>query len=136
MSLNAYQKVARASEDPRATEYRLFADVTKALLEAQSADANAFALRSRALDWNKRVWAALSADCAEEGNALPEAVRAQIISIGIFVQKHTREVIQNPDEIDVLIDINRTIMQGLAAQRPQSVQAPRPSSPADADVAG
>ena len=34
MSLQAYQQVQNTTEDPRRTEYRLFAQVTRALIEA------------------------------------------------------------------------------------------------------
>ena len=34
MSLQAYQKAQRSTERPRDTEYRLFAQVTQALIEA------------------------------------------------------------------------------------------------------
>lgn len=39
MTLQAYQNVQRVVEDPRATEYRLFGQVTGALLEAKSTNA-------------------------------------------------------------------------------------------------
>jgi flagellar biosynthesis activator protein FlaF len=49
-----------------------------------------------------------------EGNGLPQALRAQIISLSIWVNKHTSLVIRNQEEIGPLIEINRIIMQGLA----------------------
>ena len=39
MSLKAYQGVQIATEDPRVTEYRLFGQVTGALLNAKQANA-------------------------------------------------------------------------------------------------
>ena len=39
MTLKAYQKTQAAVESPRNTEYRLFGQVTGALLEAQKASA-------------------------------------------------------------------------------------------------
>ena len=40
-------------------------------------------------------------------------LRAQIISLSIWVGKYTSMVIRGEDDIDALIDINRIIMQGL-----------------------
>ena len=57
---------------------------------------------------------ALGEDCARPGNQLPEALRAQIISLSIWVQKHTSLVIRREDDFEALIDINRIIMQGLS----------------------
>jgi flagellar protein FlaF len=46
------------------------------------------------------------------------ALRAQIISISIWVGKHTSAVIRREEEIDPLIEINRIIMQGLHGAAP------------------
>lgn len=116
MSLNAYQTAATRSEDPRSTEYRLFAQVTRALMQASEADKTDLAMRIDALDWNRRVWTNLAADCASQENQLPDQIRAGIISLSIFVSKHTSVVMRGQDDFETLIDINKTIMQGLAPQ--------------------
>jgi len=115
MSLKAYQQAQHAAEPPRETEYRLFAQVTRALIEAgerESRDARLF----DALDWNRRLWSTLSSDCGASGNQLPKDLRAQIISIGLWVSRYSSDVARGKADIDALIDINRTIMEGLAAQ--------------------
>ena len=113
MSLQAYQKAAEQAEDPRQVEYRLFGLVTRALMEAATADGYDLGTRIRALHWNRRLWSALVNDCASEANALPPAARAQIISLSIWVNRHTSEVMQRREPIQPLIDVNRMIMQGL-----------------------
>lgn len=113
MSLQAYQQAATRVETPRETEYRLFAQVTLALVEASKLDAKDFAGRAGALDWNRRLWSVLAADCGAEGNQLPPEVRAGIISLSIWVGKYTSEVIRGDEDIQDLIDVNRMIMQGL-----------------------
>jgi flagellar protein FlaF len=55
-------------------------------------------------------------DCMAEGNALPEQLRASIVSLSLWVGRYTSDVMQRQADIEPLIDINRTIMQGLAAQ--------------------
>jgi flagellar protein FlaF len=116
MSLHAYQTASTRDEDPRSTEYRLFAQVTRALMTASELDPSEIGKRIDVLDWNRRIWSNLAADCASVDNALPEQVRAAIISLSIFVSKHTSVVMRGKDDFEVLIDINRTIMQGLAPQ--------------------
>ena len=123
MSLRAYQQAATRAENPRETEYRLFSQVTLALIEAGKADVSDIPARIDALDWNRRVWAVLSDDCADAGNRLPAPLRASIISLAIFVGRYTSKVIRGQEPIDLLIDINRTVMQGL-------MPAPVPSSAA------
>jgi len=113
MSLAAYQQATARTESPREAEYRLFGQVTRALIAAQSADPRDARTRFDALDWNRRLWSTLGADCADSGNALPAPLRASIISLSIWVDKHTSAVIRREEEIEPLIEINRMIMQGL-----------------------
>jgi flagellar biosynthesis activator protein FlaF len=123
MSLQAYQRAATSAESPRETEYRLFAQVTLALMEAAKLDPLDIGRRVDALDWNRRVWTALQTDCAHPENGLPAELRASIISLSIWVSKHTSAVIRREEEIQPLIDVNRIIMQGLSANPGASAAA-------------
>ena len=116
MSLHAYHKAATRVEDARSTEYRLFAQVTRALMQASELDKTELSRRIDALDWNRRLWTNLGADCASVENRLPDQLRASIISLSLFVSKYTSTVMRGQGDFEVLIDINRTIMQGLAPQ--------------------
>jgi flagellar protein FlaF len=126
MSLNAYQKAQNSVQSPRATEYRLFGQVTHALIQARDSGERDQAFM-KALDWNRRMWSVFSSDCAVEGNGLPNQLRASIISLALFVSKHTSLVMRGQDDIETLIDINRTIMEGLAPlSKPQQPSAATP----------
>jgi flagellar protein FlaF len=123
MSLQAYQRVAQASETPRDTEYRLFVEVTRALMSAAEADEADVQTRIAALDWNRRLWGVLANDCAQPENRLPETVRAQIISLSLWVSRHTSAVMRREESFQPLIEVNRIIMQGLGGGGPQSAAA-------------
>jgi len=112
MSLQAYKKTQTATENPRVTEYRLFGQVTGALLDAQKSNAIGTPL-VEAIDWNRRMWRTLAADCMDDRNALSEDLRAKIISISLWVSKYSRQVTREKAPLDPLIEINRNIMQGL-----------------------
>lgn len=112
MSLQAYQKAQRQAESPRETEYRLFGQVTHALIEADKGRAD-FKKVIDALDWNRRMWSALATDCSSAGNQLPANVRAQIVSLSLWVSRFSSEVVKTRGSLAPLIDVNRTIMQGL-----------------------
>jgi flagellar protein FlaF len=116
MSLRAYQQVARRAETPRDAEYRLFAEVTRALMELKSKPREDIRGWIDALHWNRRLWSALADDCSQTGNALPESTRAQVISLSIFVHRHTSQVMRQEADLETLIDINRMMMQGLASR--------------------
>ena len=113
MSLQAYQRAAEQAEEPRQVEYRLFGLVTRALMEAAERDDKDVGGRIKALHWNRRLWTTLAGDCANPDNALPVQVRANIISLGLWVDKHTSAVMRREEQIQPLIDVNRMIMQGL-----------------------
>ncbi|HEY2358043.1 MAG TPA: flagellar biosynthesis regulator FlaF [Phenylobacterium sp.] len=114
MSLQAYHQAATRAESPRQTEYRLFAQVTLALIEASKVDPSDVAARVDALDWNRRVWTVLADDCANPENGLPAPLRASIISLAMWVSRHTSAVIRRREDFEPLIQVNRLIMQGLA----------------------
>jgi flagellar protein FlaF len=114
MSLKAYKATQTATEDPRVTEYRLFGQVTGALLNAKQSNAVGTPL-IEAVDWNRRLWRTLAADCMDDRNRLTQEVRAKIISLSLWVAKYSRSVTRNKAPLDPLIEINRNIMQGLQA---------------------
>lgn len=113
MSVQAYQKAAARAETPRDLEYRLFGQVTRALISASEAGAGDVSVRMDALDWNRRLWSVLANDCASEGNQLPKQLRANIISLSLWVNRHTSAIMRNEAEFGPLIDVNKMMMQGL-----------------------
>jgi flagellar biosynthesis activator protein FlaF len=128
MGLEAYRRVQRTSEPPRQAEYRLFAQVTAALIKARDEKLTHVPLVD-ALDWNRRMWSTLSSDCAAPGNSLPTELRAQIISLGLWVSRYSSQVATQTASIDPLIDVNKSIMEGLS-MRPDSIASPSAASAA------
>jgi flagellar protein FlaF len=114
MSLQAYQQAATRAESPRDLEYRLFAQVTRALMDAARLDPSEFGARMDALDWNRRLWSTLASECGRPDNSLPKPLRASIISLSIWVGKHTTLVMRQQEDFEPLIEVNRMVMQGLA----------------------
>ncbi|WP_374570049.1 flagellar biosynthesis regulator FlaF [Phenylobacterium sp.] len=123
MSLQAYQQAASRAEPPRDAEYRLFGQVTRALMRASQSDKFDFATRIDAIDWNRRLWSALAQDCANPGNKLPAQVRANIISLSIWVSRHSSLVMRGEESFEDLIEINKMIMQALAGPGTSSAAA-------------
>ena len=123
MSIQAYQTTAQKTESPRQTEYRAFAVATRGLIDAAALPATEIGRRGEALAKNKQLWSILASDCAAEGNTLSHSLRAQIISLSMFVDRHTRAVMREGADFDILIEINRTIMQGLSPVAAPAAQA-------------
>ena len=107
----AYLQAQNVTEDPRQTEYRLIAQITRAMIEADKQDHGEVV---RAVHWNRRLWLTLQSDCAAEENGLPDAVRAGVISLAIWVDKHSRKVLKREAELQPMIEVNRNIMEGLS----------------------
>jgi flagellar protein FlaF len=124
MSIQAYQNTAKKTESPRQLEYRAFVEATRGLIEAASLPAYEVGRRMEALTVNRRLWSLLSNDCCADGNQLPHALRAQIISLALFVDRHSSQVMRAGASFDPLIDINRSIMQGLSPASAPAEPAP------------
>ena len=69
---------------------------------------------AEALHQNRRLWSLLAQDCADPENTLPKPLRAQIISLSLWVSRHTSAVMRDGSDIEPLIEVNRSVMQGLA----------------------
>ena len=109
---NAYAQAQNVTEDPRHTEYRLLAQVTGALIKARYGECR-LQEKIQALLLNQRVWEAFMADLTDTGNTLPQALKAQLVSLAIWVVKETNAVLDDSGDIDALIAVNRNIMDGL-----------------------
>ena len=118
MSLRAYQQASARAERPRESEYRLFGQVTCALIEASKAPKSDLKTRINAIDWNRRLWGTLASDCCQPENQLPTTLRAQIISLNSWVRRHSSLVMRGEEAFEPLIEINRIMMQGLEVKVP------------------
>lgn len=114
MSLAAYQRVQQLAESPRRTEQRLFLEINGALEQAWGRGQRGAALMPE-LHRNRELWATLSGVCGAPGNALPEALRASIISLALWVDRYTSDVVAGREPLEPLLDVNRAVLEGLAA---------------------
>ena len=67
-----------------------------------------------ALHFCRRLWALLLEDLAHPENQLPTKLRADIISIGVWIMREAEEIRQGRSEnFDGIIDVTRAIAEGL-----------------------
>lgn len=92
----------------RAQEADVFRRANAAL--RHGLDGNTLA-RARALADNSRLWTAVIDLMRDPHNALPAALRASIVSVGMAVQ---REMQAETPDLDFLIGVNDDIAAGLA----------------------
>ena len=65
---------------------------------------------------NRRLWTLLAGDVADEGNTLPQGLRAQIFYLAEFTLHHSPKVLDGSASADVLVEINTAVMRGLRQQ--------------------
>lgn len=98
----------------RDNEYTVVSRVTRMLQNAVD-DGDRWA-EIRATHANNELWTALAADLASPGNALPDQLKANLISLAMFSIRHGHKVLAEDASISPLIDINMRIMKGLRGE--------------------
>ncbi|MEO0819220.1 MAG: flagellar biosynthesis regulator FlaF [Pseudomonadota bacterium] len=114
-SAAAYGAASRALGTPRSIEHDLFSEITGRLSRA-AGPGGSFSDLASALNDNMALWRTLALDLTAPDNALPEALRAQLLSLATFVERHTALVIARKASADPIIEINTAIMRGLRGQ--------------------
>ncbi len=93
----------------REQEAEVFRLANASLRRARESDRRL--VRVRALADNDRLWLAVMGLVSDPANALPETLRASIISVGLAVQ---REMQRDSPNFDFLIAVNENIAAGLS----------------------
>lgn len=126
MGLTAYKRTISHTESPRQIERRILQQVTHELEKFQE-EFDASEQRYERLQllangvrntlWkNERLWISLKLDLAESDNQLDENLRASLISLAIWVENHTQAVMAGGKNIRPLVDVNRSIIDGLSGR--------------------
>ncbi|QFU17651.1 flagellar biosynthesis regulator FlaF [Microvirga thermotolerans] len=102
-----------ASDGCRERERMAFDHAIDLLKTANRTDASANE-RSEAVTFVQRLWTVLIEDLMSPENGLPEALRAQLVSIGLWIMKEADLVRQGESRnFNALIEINTMIRDGL-----------------------
>lgn len=120
MSVAAYRQSVRDTLSPREVELKVFQQVT-ADLEACRGPITMDAVR--AVGRNRQLWHVLLSDLSQPDNVLPDSLKAGLISLGLWVDRYSGQVLNEDRPLAPLIDVNRTVMQGLA-RRDAAVASP------------
>ena len=114
-------------------ERRIISQVTSAL-QAQQADFDASENKVAALTkeikealWNnQQFWITIKADLISEGNQHPKQLKADLLGLIAFIDRHTSKVLEGEGAIFPLIEINTNIMTGLSAKATPTQAEPAP----------
>lgn len=116
MAKRAYGASATPVRTPRNTEYALFARVTQRIRSAAAEGPTGFGNLAHALHENRKLWRILAVDVADDSNALPKALRAQIVYLTSFVSLHSSKILKGEATVEALVDINLAVMRGLGRE--------------------
>jgi len=111
-----YAAVQKETTTGRELERAVLERATARLRAVDNVGAESIAMVHEALRLNRNVWMTFAADLASDQNALPDDVKASMLSIAAFVERNTPAAATSQDARNALIDINTSIMQGLSNQ--------------------
>jgi flagellar protein FlaF len=118
MAQSAYGAEAAAARTPRGTEYAVFSQITRRLKAAADRGRPGFPALVEALHENRRLWRTVAVNVADEANALPRELRARLLALANFTDRHTLKVLAREAPPRPLIEINAAVMRGLLGQTP------------------
>ncbi|WFE91860.1 flagellar biosynthesis regulator FlaF [Roseibium porphyridii] len=115
----AYQKTSQVAVSPRELEANLLmkAAARLQLIKDEWADAS-LAEKDDVLTYNRKLWTILVTSATGAESQLPQDIKNNIASLGVFVFRQTVSVMSSddPNKVSSLISINRAIAEGLRAQ--------------------
>lgn len=113
---SAYAQPTAICRTPRDAEYDVIARVTQQLSLADARRKSDWPGFLEAVYRNERLWAALAADVAGDGNGLPAMLRARLFYLYQFTIEHGRRIRAEDAAAGVLIDINKAVLRGLRGE--------------------
>ena len=135
--LQAYAQTQKSSMPPREVEAMAF---TKAALMMEEAKGKTddYVTYAAALKFNQLLWTIIQADIVDKANQLPPQLKANILSLSIFVDKQTIKALAdaNADHLEPLVSINKNLAEGLLTKPNDGGHQidPAPSTESNSDI--
>jgi flagellar protein FlaF len=115
--LDAYRKVQKTSISGRELEASVLTQAAFKLTACQNnwETSDHDVMLEEALIHNQRIWTILQSELAKDDNPLPQQVKDDLLSLSLFVDKRTFDIMAFPDpaKLSILININLNIAAGL-----------------------
>ncbi|PPR76938.1 MAG: hypothetical protein CFH01_01770 [Alphaproteobacteria bacterium MarineAlpha2_Bin1] len=100
--------------DARKTEIEAFEKATRSLIDNKEKEITSKNF-IEAIELNKLLWRTLETDLASKENQLPDSLKAKLISVAMWVEKHSLLAEKGEARVDSLIEVNQSIIKGLIA---------------------
>lgn len=114
----AYLQTTKVVESSRQRESALLMKAAAGLQRVKDEwNIGTHAELTTALTFNRKLWTIFMTSATKEDSPLPHEVRQNIANLGMFVMNQTREILidvnPQPQQLDVLVQLNRQIASGL-----------------------
>ncbi|MCF6444689.1 flagellar biosynthesis regulator FlaF [Nereida sp. MMG025] len=113
LAYQSYGEAPQSSPSPRSVEAMAFARITRMLQNIPKAGPARYPSLVDALHMNKKLWSLLAYSVAQDENQLPAQLKARILSLALFTERHTKEVLDNEADLTALIEVNQSVLRGL-----------------------
>jgi flagellar protein FlaF len=116
-ALKAYDSVNKSTMSGRDVEAEVLTKAALKLKECQDhwhQNVQGAKLEA-ALKYNQRVWTIFQAELERPENPLPNALKADLIRLSVFIDQRTFDTMAypSPEKLTILININHNIAAGL-----------------------
>ncbi|HVN98145.1 MAG TPA: flagellar biosynthesis regulator FlaF [Syntrophorhabdaceae bacterium] len=115
--LNAYRKIQTTTTSGRELEASVLTNGAHLLKDCQLHwnEKDRFRRLDAALTFNQRLWTVFQSELIKEDNPLPVKLKADILSLSIFIDKRIVEIMQDPtpEKLNAVININLNLAAGL-----------------------
>lgn len=119
--IDVYQSVQKETMSGRELEAHVLQKAVVILKDCQDkwGESGQFERLDDALRFNQRLWTFFQSELTEEGSQVPKALRQDLLNLSIFIDKRTFDIMAYPEKekLDILININRNIAEGLAGSQ-------------------
>lgn len=113
--MQSYGNSLAGGLNPRDVEAAAFVFVNRALESAEDDRA-----RITALGRNQKLWSLLLKDLALSSNALPPALKDDLVRLGSWAMRYSLNAIGEGLPVQPLLDVNRDMIEGLRAANDQA----------------
>ena len=113
----AYNETAKITSAPRQLEASLLLKAASQLQDIHDSWSGDMDALQSVLRSNQRLWTVFVGAVAENDSPLPQEVKNNVASLGVFIFKHTLDIQQDPapEKLLPLININKEVAAGLRA---------------------
>ncbi len=112
-AISAYAEASSPARSSRSVEYDAFSKISHRLRNAANNRRESFPEFASAVSDNRRLWTTIAIDVAQNGNQLPQELKARLFWLAEFTENESKRLLRGEGDVGVLIEINAAIMQGL-----------------------